>query len=223
MFGGYYGNPQQYPATAPQPAYQPPSVHPGPQSNIVCANCTTLLLYPQGAQNVRCARCGEITPVPLATGNNSAQLACTNSQCRVILMYPRGASQVQCSLCGTINNSMGANQIGHIVCGCCHITLMYAFGAASVKCAVCNTVTPVNQSTMTELPNQHGPSTSNSGSGAGSSRPQKSQQTVVIVNPPTLDADGNEVEDYVVGVSSNPGPQAAGQPNGSSRRQHSHG
>ena len=71
---------------------------------------------------------------------------------------------------------------------------MYAFGAASVKCAVCNTVTPVNQSTMTELPNQHGPSTSNSGSGAGSSRPQKSQQTVVIVNPPTLDADGNEVK-----------------------------
>ena len=91
-----------------------------------------------------------------------------------------------------------ANQIGHIVCGCCHITLMYAFGAASVKCAVCNTVTPVNQSTMTELPNQHGPSTSNSGSGAGSSRPQKSQQTVVIVNPPTLDADGNEVKMQVL-------------------------
>ena len=83
----------------------------------------------QGAQNVRCARCGEITPVPVAGGstiactmyshgrnnshslsfcaaNNSAQLACSNPQCRVVLMYPRGASQVQCSLCGTINNSM---------------------------------------------------------------------------------------------------------------------
>lgn len=72
---------------------------------------------------------------------------------------------------------------------------MYAYGAASVKCAVCNTVTPVNQSTMTELPNQHGASTSNSGSGAGSSRPQ---QTVVIVNPPTLDAEGNEVRMQVL-------------------------
>lgn len=69
---------------------------------------------------------------------------------------------------------------------------MYAFGAASVKCAVCNTATPVNQSTMTELP-QQGPSNSTSGSGAGSSRPQESQQTVVVVNPPTLDAEGNEV------------------------------
>lgn len=71
---------------------------------------------------------------------------------------------------------------------------MYAFGAASVKCAVCNTVTPVNQSTVTELPQQQqGPSNSNSGSGASSSRPQESQQTVVVVNPPTLDAEGNEV------------------------------
>lgn len=70
---------------------------------------------------------------------------------------------------------------------------MYAFGAASVKCAVCNTVTPVNQSTMTQLPHQQGPSNSNSGSGPSSSGPQKPQQTVVIVNPPTLDADGNEV------------------------------
>lgn len=102
----------------------------------------------------------------------------------------------------TCGSSLQANQIGHIVCGCCHITLMYAFGAASVKCAVCNTVTPVNQSTMTELPNQQGPSTSNSGSGAGSSRPQKSQQTVVIVNPPTLDADGNEVKMQILPCTS---------------------
>ena len=69
---------------------------------------------------------------------------------------------------------------------------MYAFGAASVKCAVCNTVTPVNPSTVTELPAQQGPSASALGSGVSGSRPQKNQ-TVVIVNPPTLDADGNEV------------------------------
>ena len=83
-----------------------------------------------------------------------------------------------------------ANQIGHIVCGSCRTTLMYAFGAASVKCQVCNAVTPANQSTVTHHP---GPSHSNSGSGAASSRPQESQQTVVVVNPPTLDAEGNEV------------------------------
>lgn len=76
--------------------------------------------------------------------------------------------------------------------------LMYAFGAASVKCAVCNTVTPVNQSTMAEPPAHQGPSVSGTGTGAGSSRPQK---TVVIVNPPTLDAEGNEVRWYIVTLS----------------------
>ena len=99
-----------------------------------------------------------------------------------------------------------ANQIGHIVCGSCHITLMYAYGAASVKCQVCNAVTPANQSTMTHQP---GPSNSNSGSGAASSRPQESQQTVVIVNPPTLDAEGNEVRLHVFASSSRYGTCAA--------------
>ena len=66
---------------------------------------------------------------------------------------------------------------------------MYAYGAASVKCAVCQTVTPVNPDTMTQPPYQAPSSTA----GSGAERAQKSQQTVVIVNPPTLDADGNEV------------------------------
>jgi len=89
---------------------------------------------------------------------------------------------------------MQANQIGHIVCSCCQITLMYAFGAASVKCAVCNTVTQVNHSPLTQPSAQQGPSSSSiGGSAGGSPRPQQSRQTVVIVNPPTLDEEGNEV------------------------------
>ena len=71
---------------------------------------------------------------------------------------------------------------------------MYAFGAASVKCAVCNTVTHVNYSLLTQPSAQQGPSSSSVGDSAGtSSRPQQSHQTVVIVNPPTLDEEGNEV------------------------------
>ena len=66
---------------------------------------------------------------------------------------------------------------------------MYAYGAASVKCAVCQTVTPVNPSTTTHSP-YPGPSSSDANA---AEHTQKSQQTVVIVNPPTLDADGNEV------------------------------
>jgi len=93
-----------------------------------------------------------------------------------------------------LESGMQANQIGHIVCSCCDITLMYAFGAASVKCAVCNTVTHVNHATLTHPSAQQGPSNSSAGVSAGASpRPQQSHQTVVIVNPPTLDAEGNEV------------------------------
>ena len=71
---------------------------------------------------------------------------------------------------------------------------MYAFGAASVKCAVCNTVTHVNHTPLTQPSAQQGPPSSSAGVSAGvSPRPQQSHQTVVIVNPPTLDEEGNEV------------------------------
>jgi len=53
-----------------------------------------------------------------------AQLTCSNQGCRLPLMYPRGARQVQCSVCGTLNDSMAANAIGHVICDLCHITLM---------------------------------------------------------------------------------------------------
>lgn len=81
----------------------------------------------QGAQNVRCARCGHITSSasggsagvggvgggPSSTSSSSsaaaeqqqdmAQLVCSSPNCRVVLMYPRGAARVQCSICGTMN------------------------------------------------------------------------------------------------------------------------
>ena len=60
-----------------------------------------------------------------------AQLTCSNQTCRLPLMYPRGARQVQCSICGTLNDSMAANSIGHIICGMCHITLMVSHTPAT--------------------------------------------------------------------------------------------
>ncbi|KAK9810490.1 hypothetical protein WJX72_011530 [[Myrmecia] bisecta] len=168
---------------------------PGPSSQIVCGGCRTLLMYPQGAQNVRCARCGHITAVPPAGGGEAAQLVCSNPTCRVVLMYPRGATQVQCSVCTTVNCAMAANQVGHLVCGMCHITLMYAHGAQSVKCAVCNNVTPVNASSITVAP--HPPGNAGEGSSAG-----KTTQTVVVENPPSIDEDGNEIQNIAVGVTS---------------------
>ncbi|KAK9844673.1 hypothetical protein WJX74_005358 [Apatococcus lobatus] len=172
-----------------QPPVNLPQRPAGPSSQIVCSSCRTLLMYPQGAQNVRCARCGHVTSPPVAGGSQTAQLVCSNNQCRVVLMYPRGASQVQCSVCSNINCAMQANSIGHLVCQCCQITLMYAHGAQSVKCAVCNHVTPV------------GPGPGPQGR-AHEGSAEKRPQAVVIQNPTTLDADGNEVENIAVGLKS---------------------
>ena len=138
----------------------------GPQAQIVCGACTTLLSYPQGAQHVRCARCGHVTPAagggpqagppPPGSGGGGgagggrhqlppppdmAQLVCSSPACRVVLVYPRGAARVQCGVCGCVSDAAAANGVAHLVCAGCHITLVHAHGAASVQCAVCHTVT----------------------------------------------------------------------------------
>ncbi|KAK9909068.1 hypothetical protein WJX75_006709 [Coccomyxa subellipsoidea] len=190
------------------PYYRPP---PGPgqdaQSQVVCAGCRTLLMYPQGAQNVRCARCGHITAVPPAGGGDMAQLVCSNASCRVVLMYPRGASQVQCSMCSTVNCAHAANQISHLVCAFCHMTLMFAHGAQSVKCAVCNNVTAVTGSSLMQAQSAQSLPDANNNSAAGGAGPSASAahaltQSVVVENPPSLDKDGNEVQNFALGVTS---------------------
>jgi LSD1 subclass zinc finger protein len=83
---------------------------------------------------------------------------------------------------------------GHLNCGGCSITLLYPLGAQSVKCSVCHHVSPVPL---------HDP-----WQGGGSGGPHRQQRrapahpvhTVVVENPPSLDADGNEVANIAVGV-----------------------
>mmetsp|Transcript_5663 Transcript_5663/g.6503 ORF Transcript_5663/g.6503 Transcript_5663/m.6503 type:complete len:223 (-) Transcript_5663:909-1577(-) len=158
-----------------------------PQSQIICTGCRTLLVYPQGAQNVRCALCNIITSVPPA-GTDMAQLVCGG--CRTLLMYLRGASSVQCSQCNTVNLAMSANQIAHINCGGCGVTLMYAYGAQSVKCAMCNFITQAAAGSF--VPNSAG-SSSNATNRVG-------VETVVVENPPSLDENGQTVTNMAVGV-----------------------
>jgi LSD1 subclass zinc finger protein len=185
--------------------------------------------YLQGAQNVRCARCSHVTPVPPPVNQDTmAQLQCNS--CRTVLMYPRGAMQVQCSLCQTLNDAQQANQLGHVVCGGCQITLMYAFGAQSVKCALCNHVTslassrPPQPSTQHSHhhhhhhppPHHHAPYPSRTPA-APYHQPQQQQQqqgqdgvaiaslnkpvqAVLVENPPSLDESGNEIQNVSLGV-----------------------
>ncbi|KAH7616915.1 hypothetical protein Ndes2526B_g09022 [Nannochloris sp. 'desiccata'] len=201
---------------------QAPPRPPGSQSQIICGGCRILLMYPQGAQNVRCARCSHVTPVPPPVNQDTmAQLQCNS--CRTVLMYPRGAMQVQCSLCQTLNDAQQANQLGHVVCGGCQITLMYAFGAQSVKCALCNHVTPLasrpppsSQRPHHQPPPHHHalypPSNHHSGRPPGVPyQPQQGQdsavasinkpvQAVLVENPPSLDESGNEIQNVSLGV-----------------------
>lgn len=150
------------------------------QSHLVCGGCHVLLMYPQGAANVRCSRCNHITTAPVTSGADTSQIVC--SGCRVLLAYPRGAQSVQCSMC---HNVTQVPVYGHLVCNGCSVMLMYPVGAQSVKCSVCHYVTPVTASATGASQQQ---------------RPKATTQTVVVENPPTLDDQGNEVANIAVGV-----------------------
>lgn len=163
------------------------------QSQIICTGCGTLLVFPQGASNVRCALCNNITPVPPA-GTEMAQLECGG--CRTLLMYVRGASSVQCAVCNTVNLAVAANQIAHLNCSGCSITLMYAYGAQSVKCALCNIVTSV-AAAGAQAQRLH-----DSASGGGFVAPIEGPPSMVVVeNPPSEDENGKLVNNIAVGVA----------------------
>ncbi|GFR43690.1 hypothetical protein Agub_g4799 [Astrephomene gubernaculifera] len=162
------------------------------QGHLVCGGCQVLLMYPPGASNVRCSRCGHITQAPTSAGADSAQIVCNG--CRVLLSYPRGAQSVQCAMCHAVTQ---VPVYGHLVCNGCSIMLMYPTGAQSVKCSVCHCVTPV---------------TASAPAGSNPAQPQQQQQqpqqasrpkpvqTVVVENPPSVDDKGNEVANIAVGV-----------------------
>ncbi|MCO5587711.1 hypothetical protein L7F22_041662 [Adiantum nelumboides] len=181
----------------PQMAAAPPS---GSQGQLVCSGCRTLLVYPQGAANVRCALCSTVTAVP-PPGTEMAQLICGG--CRTLLMYIRGATSVHCSCCHTVNLAMEANQAAHVTCGGCGTMLMYPYGAQSVKCAVCQFVTPTGVNNMRmPLPMQRTSSNASSSQPpASQQQPHSSTQTVVVENPMTLDESGKLVSNVAVGVT----------------------
>lgn len=154
----------------------------GPHSHVTCGGCQTLLMYPQGASNVRCSRCGHITAAQTA-GPDTAQIVCNH--CRVLLSYPRGAQSVQCSLCQNITQ---VPVYGHIVCTGCGIMLMYPLGAQSVKCSMCHAVSTVSQSNSWAAPSTSQPASS------------KASHTVMVENPPSIDENGNEVANLAVGL-----------------------
>ncbi|GER52611.1 zinc finger protein LSD1 [Striga asiatica] len=170
------------------------------QSQIVCSGCRSLLMYPSGAGNVRCALCNAITNVP-PPGMEMAQLIC--GSCRTLLMHTRGATSVRCSCCHTVNLSPAPNT-AHINCGNCHMTLMYPYGAPSVKCAVCQYITNVNMGNVRvsipmNQPTAPGSLASTPSTSAG--LPNSKSQTVVVENPMSVDKSGKLVTNVVVGVT----------------------
>jgi LSD1 subclass zinc finger protein len=97
---------------------------------------------------------------------------------------------------------------GHVVCGGCSIMLMYPVGAQSVKCSVCHFVTPAPPGGGVQPPPAPAPQQAAAGGpglavGQGQAQGQMNGlsqpavkpagQTVVIENPPSLDANGHEV------------------------------
>lgn len=180
----------------PQPQMASASPSGSQQGQLVCSGCRTLLVYPQGAANVRCALCSTVTAVP-PPGTEMAQLICGG--CHTLLMYVRGATSVHCSCCHTVNLAMEANQVAHVTCGGCATMLMYPYGAPSVKCAVCQFVTATGMNNA-RMPQRVPPNVSSSQAPI-SQQPPSHAQTVVVENPMTLDESGKLVSNVAVGVT----------------------
>ncbi|XP_048491259.1 protein LSD1 isoform X3 [Beta vulgaris subsp. vulgaris] len=174
------------------------------QSQLVCNGCRTILLYPRGAPNVRCAVCNTVTPVQ-SPGLEMDQIIC--GCCHTLLMYSRGAASVRCLCCHTVNLTSSnpppvSNQVATVRCGSCQMTLMYPYGAPSVKCAVCHYITNVgtaNGSVASPTHRQNGIATSSASS--TQSIPHSQSQTVVVENPMSFDGSGKLVSNVVVGVT----------------------
>ena len=88
----------------------------------------------QGAQNVRCARCEQITPVPLAGGTqNTPKCTCMRwmHMLSVYVLYI-----IVQRLCIAGSNS------AQLTCSNpqCRVMLMYPRGASQVQCSLCGTV-----------------------------------------------------------------------------------
>ncbi|CAL9166637.1 unnamed protein product [Musa hybrid cultivar] len=182
------------------------------QSQLVCSGCRSILLYPRGATDVRCAICSTITAAA-SPGTSFTSLDSTNYRmemaqlvcggCRTLLMYSRGATSVRCSCCNTINITGAANQVAHVNCGQCHTRLMYPYGAPSVKCAICQYITNVGMpNTRVPGPAAHRPNESAPvlpSTSVHSSQP--SNMTVVVENPMSVNESGKLVSNVVVGVN----------------------
>lgn len=78
---------------------------------------------------------------------------------------------------------------------------MYAYGAQSVKCAMCNNVTQVPPVRLQNAQAAAATTAASSTSPAPTSTPPPTAKTTVVVeNPPSLDDEGNEVQNIAVGV-----------------------
>ncbi|CAO2842174.1 unnamed protein product [Amaranthus hypochondriacus] len=158
------------------------------QSQLVCSGCRTILQYPSGAADVRCALCDTVSPV-LPMGLEMDLMIC--GCCRTLLMYSRGVSGVRCLCCGTLNLMNAtpggvSNQYPTVSCGNCQMILMYPHGASLVKCVICGYITNVgttNGSLSSSTNRQNGVSPT-------ASLPLSQSQTVVIENPMSLDRSG---------------------------------
>ncbi|WOL15339.1 protein LSD1 [Canna indica] len=172
------------------------------QSQLVCSGCRSLLLYPRGATEVRCAICSTVTAATPPGRMEMAQLVCGG--CRTMLMYSRGATSVRCSCCNTINFTGSANQVAHVNCGQCRTTLMYPYGAPSVKCAICHYITNVGMHNL-RVPVPAAPRPNDTAplrpSTSVQSASRSSNTTVVVENPMSVNESGKLVSNVVVGVT----------------------
>jgi LSD1 subclass zinc finger protein len=100
--------------------------------------CTYVRYLMQGAQNVRCARCGHIT----AAGPQPRHAGAARKRCSSPLRGNRS-----CMLCNGCSHRWFLAAVGgqaQLVCSNarCQTLLTYPRGANQVQCSVCSTISP---------------------------------------------------------------------------------
>ena len=181
----------------------PPPVPAADMAQLCCSNaqCRVVLMYPRGAGAVQCSVCGNISDASQA--NQLGHVVCGG--CQVTLAHAYGAQSVKCAG----ERGVWLERRPRLPSLSAPLPRAPTPSRLRMPSAVCNFVTPVtalaHAGTTPTAQHAQQPIEQQQPQGQPQQQPQgqpqqQAQATVLVENPATQDAQGNEVQNVVLGV-----------------------